>query len=39
MDCPSGEVKEIHEQIDRVGHEIVPECARIQATGGWKAEF
>ena len=39
MDCPSGEVKEIHEQIDRVGHEVVPESARIQAAGGWKAEF
>ena len=39
MDCPSGEVKEIHEQIARVGHEIVPECAQIQATGGWKTEF
>jgi probable F420-dependent oxidoreductase len=39
MDCPSGEVKEIHEQIDRVGHEVVPESARIQAAGSWKAEF
>jgi probable F420-dependent oxidoreductase len=39
MDCPSGEVKEIHEQIDRVGHEVVPESARIQAAGGWNAEF
>ena len=39
MDCPSGEVGEIREQIDLVGHEIVTECAQIQAAGGWKTEF
>ena len=39
MDCPSGEVGEIREQINLVGHEIVTECAQIQAAGGWKTEF
>jgi hypothetical protein len=39
MDCPSGEVEEIHEQITRVGHEIIPECSQILAAGGWRTDF
>ena len=36
MDCPSGEVDEIIEQIGRVGEEIIPAAAAIAASGGWK---
>ncbi|MEC9338480.1 MAG: hypothetical protein VX971_02475, partial [Actinomycetota bacterium] len=39
MDCPSGEVEEIHEQIGRVGQDIVPECGSIEASGGWNTTF
>ena len=35
----SGEVEEIHEQITRVGHEIIPECSQILAAGGWRTDF
>ncbi|MDG2121842.1 MAG: LLM class F420-dependent oxidoreductase, partial [Actinomycetota bacterium] len=36
MDCPSGEVEEIHEQITRVGHEVIPECSQILAADSWR---
>lgn len=36
MDCPSGEVDEIIEQIERVGRDVIPAAADITATGGWK---
>ncbi len=36
MDCPSGDVGEIIEQIERVGAEIIPAAADISAAGGWK---
>ena len=39
MDCPSGEVEEIHEQIGRVGEDIIPECSSIEASGGWNTTF
>ena len=39
MDCPSGEVEEIHEQITRVGHEVIPECSQILAADSWRTDF
>jgi len=39
MDCPSGEVQEILEQLDRVGHDIVPESAGIEASGDWRTDI
>jgi probable F420-dependent oxidoreductase len=36
MDCPSGEVDEIIEQIEWVGAELIPHVADITSTGGWK---
>ncbi len=39
MDCPSGEVEEIHEQIGRVGQNIIPQCEAIEASGGWNTQF
>ncbi|MEX2627315.1 MAG: TIGR03619 family F420-dependent LLM class oxidoreductase [Ilumatobacteraceae bacterium] len=37
MDCPSGELTELLEQIERVGEEIVPAAAGIDAVGGWRS--
>ncbi|MDG2114513.1 MAG: TIGR03619 family F420-dependent LLM class oxidoreductase [Actinomycetota bacterium] len=35
MDCRSGEVGEIIEQIERVGRDIIPTAAGITAAGDW----
>ena len=39
MDCPSGEVQEILEQLDRVGQDIIPESAKIEAFGDWRTDI
>jgi probable F420-dependent oxidoreductase len=39
MDCPSGEVGEIIEQIGRVGAEVIPEATGIVPAGDWKADL
>ena len=39
MDCPSGDVDEIIEQIEWVGRDIVPAAREITAAGGWKPEL
>ncbi|MDA2944784.1 MAG: TIGR03619 family F420-dependent LLM class oxidoreductase [Actinomycetota bacterium] len=36
MDCPSGTIDELLEQIERVGAEIIPSAAGISAIGGWR---
>ena len=36
MDCPSGTIDELLEQIDRVGRAIIPAVADITAAGGWR---
>jgi len=34
--CPSGEVGELREAIDRIGRELVPAAAALQPAGGWQ---
>jgi probable F420-dependent oxidoreductase len=36
MDCPSGTIDELLEQIERVGSEVIPAVAGITASGGWR---
>jgi probable F420-dependent oxidoreductase len=36
MDCPSGTIDELLEQIERVGSEVMPAVAGITASGGWR---
>ncbi len=37
MDCPSGELAELLEQIERVGEEIITAAAGVEAVGGWRS--
>lgn len=37
MDCPSGELAELFEQLERVGDEIIPAAVGIEAAGGWRS--
>ena len=39
MDCPSGEVAEVKEQIERVGAEVIPHCDSLTISGDWKTDF
>ena len=39
MDCPSGDVTEVMEQIERVGAEVIPQCNSISISGDWKSDF
>ena len=39
MDCPSGEMAEVKEQIERVGAEIIPHCDSLSISGDWKSDF
>ena len=34
--CPSGEVTELRETIDRIGRELLPVAATFQPAGGWQ---
>ena len=33
--CPSGETAELIENVQRVGEEIIPGVAGLEAAGGW----
>ncbi len=37
--CPSGEVSELREHIDRVGEHIIPAANEFQPSGGWKTDL
>jgi probable F420-dependent oxidoreductase len=37
MDCPTGELAELREQLERVGEEIIPAAAGVDASGGWRS--
>ncbi len=37
--CPSGEVSELREHIERIGHEIIPVANGFQPAGGWRPEL
>ena len=39
MDCPSGDVSEVKEQIERVGAEVIPHCDALDIGGDWKLDF
>ena len=41
MDCPSGDVSEVKEQIERVGAEVIPHCDALTlgVTGSSTSEF
>ena len=39
MDCPSGDVSEVKEQIERVGAEVIPLCDSLSIGGDWKLDF
>lgn len=39
MDCPSGDVSEVKEQIERVGAEVIPQCDSLSIGGDWKLDF
>ena len=36
FDCPSGQVAELEEQVERIGAEVIPHARFIQPAGGWK---
>jgi len=36
LDCPSGEMAELRDQIERFGAEVIPHARDISATGEWK---
>ena len=38
FDAPSGTVKELQEQIEWFGTEVLPHCGEIQAAGEWNKE-
>lgn len=34
--CPSGEISELREQIDRIGREVIPAASHLEVAGGWQ---
>ena len=39
LDCPSGEMRELHEQIHLFGEKVIPKAKAIQPKGGWRKDF
>jgi len=39
FDCPSGQVAELEEQIQRCGQEVIPHAGQITPKGGWNTEL
>jgi len=39
MDCPSGRVAELEDQILRFGQEIIPQAKNVAAKGGWRTSL
>ena len=37
--CPSGEVSELRDHIQRIGDEIIPTARELEATGGWQPQL
>ncbi|MFT7602174.1 MAG: putative F420-dependent oxidoreductase [Acidimicrobiales bacterium] len=37
--CPSGEVSELREHIEQIGHQIIPTATELQPSGGWRPEL
>ena len=36
FDCPSGQIAELREQVERIGTEVMPHARDIKAAGEWK---
>ena len=39
FDCPSGEMAELEDQMQRFGEEVIPEARKIQPQGGWNTDL